>query len=321
MGIYKSMENISKSIRILELYNKFQNGEEVDKVYEANNYGVSEKTIERDFNEINAFFEREASEKGVADHIKNDHSRRKHYLRKVREGKLSKSEILAISKILLDSRAFTKERMDQIIEKLVSCCAIKEEQKIIHKLIDNEKFYYTELKNKKEILEMLWEIGQAIQDQKYIEIEYEKLGQEAKKRKLKPAAIMFSEFYFYMAAFMEDEEKKNFDVPNDVYPTIYRINRIKELTTLEEKYKIESYSDRFKEGEFRKRIQFMFGGKLRRIKLKCNTFSLEAVLDRFPTAKILSEDNGVYTITAEVFGDGVDMWLRGQGKNVEVIGN
>lgn len=316
------MEKVSKSMRVLELYNKFKNGEEINKFYEANNYGVSEKTIERDFNEIKAFFEREAGEKGVTDHIESDRIRRKHYLRRVREGKLSKSEILAISKILLDSRAFTKERMDQIIEKLISCCAIKEEQKIIYRLIDNERFYYTELQNKKEILDKLWEIGQAIQDQKYIEIEYEKLGQDgkkAKKRKLKPVAIMFSEFYFYLAAFMEDEEKKNFDVPNDIFPTIYRINRIKELTTLNEKYKIESYSDRFKEGEFRKRIQFMFGGKLRRIKLKCNMFSLEAVLDRFPTAKILSEDNGLYTITAEVFGDGVDMWLRGQGKNVEVI--
>lgn len=54
-------------------------------------------------------------------------------------------------------------------------------------------------------------------------------------RRLKPVAIMFSEFYFYMAAFIEDEEvKKDFDVINDSYPTIYRIDRIKKLTVLEE---------------------------------------------------------------------------------------
>lgn len=319
----ESMEKVNKSIRVLELYNKLQNGKLIDKFYEANYYGVTTKTIERDLDDISTLFEREIGENGVADSIIYDHKMKGYCLQKVYEGKLSKSEILAVSKILLDSRAFKKKQMDQIIEKLISCCAIKEEQQIIRKLTDNEKLFYAELQNKKDIIQDLWDIGQAIQEQKYIEIEYEKLGQEGKEikvRKLKPAAIMFSEFYFYMAAFMEDKEKKNFNVPDDVYPTIYRINRIKNIEKLDEKYKIESSSSkRFNEGEFRKRIQYMFGGKLRRIKLKCNIFSLEAVLDRFPTAEIMSEENGVYTITAEVIGDGVDMWLKGQGENVEVV--
>jgi len=45
----------------------------------------------------------------------------------------------------------------------------------------------------------------------------------------------------------------------------------------------------------------------------------EAVLDRLPTAKVLSEDNGVYVVSAEVFGKGIDMWLRSQGDCVEVM--
>lgn len=85
------------------------------------------------------------------------------------------------------------------------------------------------------------------------------------------------------------------------------------------------YTDRFEEGEFRKRIQFMYGGKLRRVKFKYWGYSVEAVLDKLPTARILSEEihedgkRTVYTISAEVFGDGIDMWLRSQGDNIEVI--
>lgn len=45
-----------------------------------------------------------------------------------------------------------------------------------------------------------------------------------------------------------------------------------------------------KEMEFRKRIQFMQGGKLRRIKFKYKGKSLEAVLDKLPTAEILREE-------------------------------
>ncbi len=84
-------------------------------------------------------------------------------------------------------------------------------------------------------------------------------------RKLKPLAIMFSEFYFYLAAHIENiDREKEFRVANDMYPTIYRIDRISELEVLEEKFELP-YKDRFEEGEYRKRIQFMFGGKLQHI--------------------------------------------------------
>lgn len=48
---------------------------------------------------------------------------------------------------------------------------------------------------------------------------------------------MFSEYYFYITAFIDDEEViKDFDVINDSFPTIYRIDRIKNLKVLDEKF-------------------------------------------------------------------------------------
>ena len=63
----------------------------------------------------------------------------------------------------------------------------------------------------------------------------------------------------------------------------------------------------------------MYGGKLQKIKFRYSGSSVEAVLDRLPTAQILDETDGVYTISAEVFGKGIDMWLRSQGDAVEVV--
>ncbi len=55
---------------------------------------------------------------------------------------------------------------------------------------------------------------------------------------------MFSEYYFYMAAFIEDEAvRKDFDVINDSFPTIYRIDRIKKLRVLEERFHIPILTD------------------------------------------------------------------------------
>ena len=105
---------------------------------------------------------------------------------------------------------------------------------------------------------------------------------------------------------------------NDSFPTIYRIDRIESYKILLEKFKIP-YSSRFEEGEFRKRIQFMFGGKLQKVKFKYMGNSIEAVLDRLPTAKVLDKIDGEYIISAEVFGKGIDIWFRSQGNDVEVI--
>ena len=171
----------------------------------------------------------------------------------------------------------------------------------------------------------MWEIGQAINSNNYIEIDYQGIqGTSKKTRKLKPVAIMFDEMYFYMAAFIDDDKiRENFNVIEDSFPTIYRIDRIQRLETLGEKFNIP-YKDRFEEGEFRKRIQFMFGGKLRRVKFKYSGYSIEAVLDKLPTAEIIAEEphedgkRTTYTVTAEVFGDGIDMWFRSQGEHIEI---
>ena len=177
-----------------------------------------------------------------------------------------------------------------------------------------------EPRHKSQSIDGLWDIGQAIRNTQYIEIKYQGVqGSTVKTRKHKPVAIMFSEYYFYMAAFIEDKNvRKNFRIPEDAFSTIYQVDRIQSLVVLDEHFKIP-YKDRFEEGEFRKRIQFMYGGKLRKVTFLYFGYSVEAVLDRLPTAKILAEEDGVYTITAEVFGDGIDMWLRSQGELVRLV--
>ena len=62
----------------------------------------------------------------------------------------------------------------------------------------------------------------------------------------------------------------------------------------------------------------MYGGKLETVRFIYKG-SIEAILDRLPTAKIEKHEDGVYTIKAEVFGKGIERWIRGQGDAVEVV--
>ena len=63
----------------------------------------------------------------------------------------------------------------------------------------------------------------------------------------------------------------------------------------------------------------MYGGKLQKIRFRYTGPSLEAVLDRLPTAKVLAEDVDGWDVEAEVFGSGVEMWLRSQGKYISEL--
>ena len=310
--------------RVLQIYTKLTEGYVVNMAEEALRYGVNERSIQRDIEHIRTFLEEDTVRSGISNSIIYDRFEKGYKLETIYKMRLQNSEVLALCKILLDSRAFTKGEMVDMLDKLITCCVPESNQKMVKSLIQNEEFHYVEPCHKTKFVDQMWTIGQAIQNHDYIEIKYQGVqGSTVKTRKLKPLAIMFSEYYFYLAAFIDDEKvRKNFNVLNDAFPTIYRIDRIQELKVLDEKFRIP-YNNRFEEGEFRKRIQFMYGGKLRRVTFKYSGYSIEAVLDRLPTAKIIDEEphedgkRKIYTVTAEVFGDGIDMWFRSQGENVK----
>lgn len=85
------------------------------------------------------------------------------------------------------------------------------------------------------------------------------------KRKLQPVAIMFSEYYFYMAAFIQDEAvRKDFDVINDSFPTIYRIDRIKKLRVLDERFHIPPIPTALRKGSFGNGFSSCLAGNCRK---------------------------------------------------------
>ena len=63
----------------------------------------------------------------------------------------------------------------------------------------------------------------------------------------------------------------------------------------------------------------MYGGRLKKVRFKYKGNSIEAVLDRLPTAQILKKGEDGILVQAEVFGDGIEMWFRSQGEQIKEI--
>lgn len=216
--------------------------------------------------------------------------------------------MLAICKILLESRAFAKEEMNRLLTKLLAQ-ATPTQRKVVEGIIKDESVNYVPLQHKKPLLENLWQVSDAIVQEHPIRFSYTRQDGRTKDRTVKPLAIIFSEFYFYLIGLQTYET-------GDAFRT-YRLDRIANIITSEEKFRIP-YRDKFRDSEFRKRVQFMYDGELMTVKFRYFGSSVEHVLDRLLTAKAKQRDVSVYDISAEVYGDGILIWLLSQGSQVEV---
>ena len=307
-----------KDMRLLELYNRLLKNDDIDIEEYAKENKVSTRTVERDIKCIKDFL---ANNENQTRELIRNRKKKKYQLTYTEDSvNLTKSEILAISKILLASRAFLKEEISLIVDKIAKQCGSDEDLDLIQNLLKNEKFHYIELQHKKSFIDYIWDLGEAIKDKRKVEITYKKMEGNRVKRIIDPVGLMFSEYYFYLLAHIENIDKeKYFCNKDDEYPTIYRLDRIEDFKVLNEKYIPTLYKNRFQEGVFRKQVQFMTGGKLRKLKFIYKGSSIEALLDKIPTAKAKEISVNTYEIKAEVFGDGIDRWILSQGNAIEII--
>ena len=305
----------AKSMRLLTMYSRLLDGKSLKKRELAEEFGIAERSVQRDMESLRIFF----AEEMLGRELLYDPRERCYRLSHASQKGLTNSEILAVCKILLESRSMRRDEMMPILDKLVECCVPDSSRKAVTSLLANERYHYVEPRHGKSILDGLWEIGQAIDHHQVTELEYAKMDGTVSTRAVEPVGLMFSEYYFYLVAFLHNDPRvEPYRQNNTLLPTIYRADRIQSYTIHQEHF-TPAYASRFQEGEFRKRIQFMFGGKLNRIRFKYTGPSIEAVLDRLPTAQILSQDEEGWEIEVEVFGKGIEMWLRSQGEYVELL--
>ncbi len=300
--------NGNKGFRLISIYERLNKGEVLSKARLAKDYNVTEKTVQRDIDDLRAYIsEAHYNERDTA--IEYSKVKKGYQLVRFEREWLTNEEVVAMCKILLESRALKKDELVQLITKLLSQVT-PNDRTLVDEIIKSELHHYVPLKHNKALLSPIWELSQFILRNEIISFSYTRKDGIDKQHIVKPVAIMFSEYYFYLIAFMADDSKK--------FPTVFRIDRIENIKGTETKFLVP-YRDKFNDGEFRKRVQFMFSGELRRVMFEYNGPSIESVLDRLPTAEILSEQNGTYTVKVEVYGDGIDMWLRSQGDKVKVI--
>ena len=299
------LDNI-KSFRLINMYEKLNRGDIINKKKFAEEFGISEKSAQRDIDDLRTYLYESGGNETA---IEYDYEKNGYRLVKQERTFLTNEEIFAVAKILLESRGLNKQELNSLIDKLL-IQATPSARVNIKELILNERFHYIPPRHGKPIIDLIWKLNGHIFNKEIIEFDYIRKDGVASHRAVKPLSVMFSDYYFYLIAWMADDSKD--------FPTVFRVDRMTEVKATGEKFKIP-YKDRFEEGEFRKRVQFMYSGPLKTIRFEYTGQSIEAILDRIPGAEILEQGNGKYVLKAECYGDGILMWLRTQGDYVKIL--
>ena len=305
--VKKDMEN-SKQERLLEIFFRGLRGEDLSVQRLADEYEVSTKSITRNINDLKAFL---ADHRDLVGNTELQYSHQNKCYRLYMDEFLTNKELFALVEVMIGARAFSKMELLTLVDKLRKFTTAEDRQKL-NELICKELYHYPEVKHDCEsVQDSLWQLINCISEKREISIEYYRMDRKWVTHRLRPASVMFTDHYFYLIAFGANGGTEK--------PLYFRIDRIKHITVHRKKFDLGEVPE-FDEGVLRERSLFMWPGKLRTIRFEFSGPSVQAVLDKIPTAKIIERmGNKKYLIEAEVYGDGIKMWLLSQGAWVKVV--
>ena len=295
-----------KQDRTLEIFFRGIRGEDISIRKLADEYGVSTKSITRSVNDIKAFL---ADRRDLVGNTELEYSYQQKVYRLRMDEFLTNTELFSLIEVLIGSRAFSKEELLTLTGKLKKFTTA-DDRPMLDRLIKNEIYHYSEVGHDcQSVQDTLWQLVNCIDKKREITIEYYKDDRSFKVHRMRPLSLLFADFYFYLIAFETDGGVE--------YPKYFRVDRIKHITEHRTRFTTAETPD-FDEGLLRRRSLFMWPGKLRTIRFEYTGPSVQAVLDKLPTAKIVDRCKGGYVVEAEVYGDGIRMWILSQGDWVTV---
>lgn len=300
------MEN-TKLDRVLEIFFRGLRGEDLSVQRLADEYGVSTKSVSRSISDLKNFL---AEHRELVGYTELQYSHQDKCYRLYMDEFLSSKELFALVEVMIGARAFSKDELLELTGKLRRFTTPEDRQKL-NELVRKELYHYPEVKHDCDsVQESLWQLVNCIADKQEISIDYYRMDRKWVTHRLRPASVMFSDYYFYLIAFLTEGKTEK--------PYYFRIDRIRQITVHRKKFATGD-APAFDEGLLRQRSLFMFPGKLQTIRFEFTGPSVQAVLDKLPTAKIIEREGRKCLIEAEVYGNGIKMWLLSQGAWVKVV--
>lgn len=298
---------MDKKNRILAILYRLLTGEHISQKDLVSEYGVEARSIRRDIAVLRQFLSENRELVGDLELLRKNEVYSLNHVEL-----LQPDELLLVIKVLIGSRTMDETKLKKLLDKLIVSYSCRNKEFFTNLYKDEMGNYRSAgVDRNVDLFDRIWQLEGMIRRGKVIKISYERLDNELVDRKLYPVSVVFSEHYFYLLACRADKD--------DTMVIYYRLDRIKSMTELDQKVPL-GINPRRQLGDAKLHNQNMFMGKRTRIWFVYTGPSIEAILDKFPTAKIVRRDEGEVELTAMVeYSRGTVMELLSQGSWIRVL--
>lgn len=321
----KRKKSLGSQERVLVIYDRLLDGKTLYKQDMMDEFGIEDRTLQRDMKLIRKMIMEKNGYEG--DDFDSEEYKGPNVVNNggafkieppIREA-MTDAQAFTLLKMLMECRGLNKEEMHFYRDRLIDLCIQPAQKNKFKEIIQRELQGYKGPMHGQYLIEKVWGLQQAIMDKKVLYISYARGKKEPAEHYIVPVGLMYNEYYFYVIGYLKNTRRIEKNL-TEKFPYVFRVDRIMgyRITDTPVRNNEVPYEKQTTEVEFRNRVQFMFGGELRRYTLEVDNASLEAALDRLPNAVIVSKGETDTLIKVEIYGEGIKMWINSQMGKVKI---
>ena len=209
------VKNINSNERITEIMLQMMEGDKISLDDAVLKYGVSRRTIQRDISTI----KNNLKDSGRFEYH-HDTVGQEYFLKK--NGEIPFEKILAVMKVLIGTRAFSKAELRDISDDLLLTVG-SDEQKIISKTLTTIRSGYQPISKTDHLIQDIMKFNKFINEQTTISFTYQSSDVNRKKSRSHegvPLSLYFADHYFYVVMYIVKSENAD-----ETGTYVYRIDR------------------------------------------------------------------------------------------------
>lgn len=230
------MGQTDKITRVLSLYTQLLNGNPVDKVWFSMEHNITERSFDRDVEDIRLFL----CESFSGAELVFDRTDGKYHLTGERPAFLDRLCVEAILKVLLSSGAFRRDEMEGLADSLLSTASPADRKRISQVLQNDRENYRTETKNA--IMKILGDLYEVLNTGRDVLLYFTPGKQELQSQWAAPLEIRFQDGVFSLLAALDPRMERIETIPLDIVDSFKTLGTMYSAE-LRKKYKTEGKED------------------------------------------------------------------------------
>lgn len=198
----KKRVKINRNSRLLSFYKQLLSGKKISKQLFIDEYGINERTFERDVSEIRNFL----SDSFANEELIYDREDNVYYLHGLSQSNLDKYDVMVICKILVGNNFLSKEEMEDLIERLLSVIDKYDLLDVVPIIHDDLNQYCSN--NAKVDLKMIEDLIRVLKSNKSIAINVANRNQ----RRIRPKKIELKNSQFILSGYTMQDPREIIEI-------------------------------------------------------------------------------------------------------------